>query len=90
MLSAGNSLNADTQASVKIIRKITRTLDLNGLEGLAMGALTLEDCLRNEESFGFELKDYPIEHQTQALLNISVKLRFIPEVKDDTSLYFDF
>ena len=55
-----------------------------------MGALTLEDCLRNEESFGFELKDYPIEHQTQALLNISVKFRFIPEGKDDTSFYFDF
>jgi len=49
----------------------------------------LEDCLRNEESFGFELKDYPIEHQTQALLNIAVKFRFIPEVKDDTSLYPD-
>lgn len=51
---------------------------------------TLMDCERNEESFGFELKDFPIIHQNQALLNLSVKFRFIPEVADDISLYPDF
>lgn len=42
----GILVNADAQASVNIIRKVTRTLDLNGLEGLAMGALTRPQRMR--------------------------------------------
>ncbi len=57
---------------------------------LAKEGLLLGECVMSEESFGFELKDYPIEHQKQALLNLSVKFRFIPEVSNDTSLYPDF
>ena len=49
---------------------------------LSVGAETalaqgVNNCDRNQESFGFEIPDYPIEHQVQALLNIHVDYRFI-------------
>ncbi|NJK28074.1 MAG: hypothetical protein HC925_05565 [Coleofasciculaceae cyanobacterium SM2_3_26] len=34
-------------------------------------------CEQNEESFGFEIQELPVEHQGQVLLSLSVAFRFL-------------
>ena len=47
-------------------------------------------CDRNQESFGFKIPDYPIEHQGQALLNIQVDYRFITTRPLQTEDYINY
>ena len=47
-------------------------------------------CDRNQESFGFEIPDYPIEHQVQALLDIQVNYRFITTRPLKTEDYINY
>jgi len=54
-------------------------------------ANTATDCSTNQESFGFFLKDYPMEHQGNGLLNISVLYRLNTAVdKIEPDLYPEY
>lgn len=49
----------------------------------------IRECYQQEEVFGFEIKDYPMDHQKQSLVNLSIQFRFMPTVQEDPNLYPD-
>ncbi|XGB43291.1 MAG: hypothetical protein LVS60_05815 [Nodosilinea sp. LVE1205-7] len=54
-------------------------------------AKNLTDCSTNQESFGFFLKEYPIEHQGFALLNVAVTYRLNTSMETiDPTLYPEY
>lgn len=51
----------------------------------------LADCAANQESFGFFLKEFPVEHQGYALLNIDVTYRINTPIKGiDPNVYPEY
>ncbi|MFZ4640924.1 MAG: hypothetical protein ACOYMP_11070 [Nodosilinea sp.] len=51
----------------------------------------LADCAANQESFGFLLKEFPVEHQGYALFNIDVTYRINTPIETiDPKVYPDY
>ncbi len=51
----------------------------------------LADCAANQESFGFFLKEFPVEHQGYALFNIEVTYRINTPIETiDPKVYPDY
>lgn len=53
-------------------------------------AAPITQCDLNQESFGFELKSYPMEHQEWAMSDISISYRYVDNPKLDPNIYPDF
>ena len=63
--------------SVTVVLWLALALALFSVKANPIMAQGLNHCDRDQEIFGFELKQYPIEHQVRALLDISIEYRFI-------------
>ncbi|BAW95977.1 hypothetical protein NIES970_08960 [[Synechococcus] sp. NIES-970] len=53
-------------------------------------AATPEQCALREESFGFTIDDYGIEHQNTAILNIAVDFRYVDQPTARRENYLNF
>ena len=53
-------------------------------------AATPEQCQLREESFGFTIDDYAIEHQDWAILDIAVDFRYVDQPTAQRSNYINF
>ncbi|ANV90166.1 hypothetical protein [Picosynechococcus sp. PCC 8807] len=53
-------------------------------------ATPIDPCLLREESFGFTIDDYAIEHQDWAILNIAVDFRYVDQPTAQRSNYINF
>ena len=63
-------------SSILIICALSITTNFIGVKTAV--ADNLEECVANQENFGFTLPDYPIEHQGWAMLDITVDYRMAP------------
>lgn len=62
-----------------------------GLQPALAQSLDPIECARTQESFGFQLRDWQVEHQGFATLNVDVNYRFINDIAvDDPENYPDF